>query len=47
MRDLDPDYCLDVPPGFDDSGDDAQVHPMACRLFPARTAAEVFATAER
>ena len=42
---MDPRYCIDVPPGFDDSDDDAQVHPMACRLFGARTAAEVFAKA--
>jgi hypothetical protein len=44
---MDPDYCIAVPPGFDDSDEDAQVHPMARRLFTARTAAEVFAKAGR
>jgi hypothetical protein len=44
---MNPDYCIDVPPGFDDSGDDAQVHPMARRLFCAHTAAEVFAKARQ
>jgi hypothetical protein len=39
---MDSDYCIDVPDGFDDSADDAQVHPMARRLFSARTAAGVF-----
>jgi hypothetical protein len=42
---MDPDYCIDVPPDFDDSDDDAKVHPMARRLFTARSAAEVFAKA--
>jgi hypothetical protein len=42
---MDPDYCIDVPPGFDDSDEEGQVHPMARRLFAARTAAEVFAKA--
>ena len=44
---MDPDYCLDVPAGFDDSDDDGQVYPVACRLFAARTAAEVFAKAQQ
>jgi hypothetical protein len=44
---MDSDYCIDVPQGFDDSDDDAQVHPMARRLFSAHTAAEVFAKAQR
>jgi hypothetical protein len=47
MQGMDPDYCIDVPPGFDDSDDDAQVHPMARRLFSARTTAEVFAKAQQ
>ncbi|MFV2172946.1 hypothetical protein ACFHW2_23075 [Actinomadura sp. LOL_016] len=37
-----------MPPGFDDSGDeDGQVHPVARRLFCARTTAEVFAKAQQ
>jgi hypothetical protein len=44
---MNPQYCIDVPPDFDDSDDDAQVHPMACRLFAARTPAEVFAKAQQ
>jgi hypothetical protein len=44
---MDPDYCITVPPGFDDSDDEAQVHPMARRLFPGRTPAEVFAKAQQ
>ena len=47
MQSVDPGYCIDVPPGFDDSGDDAQVHPMARRLFSARTTAEVLAKAQQ
>jgi hypothetical protein len=47
MQGMDPGYRIDVPPGFDDSDDDGQVHPMARKLFAARTAAEVFAKAER
>ena len=43
---MDSDYCIDVPRGFDDSDDDAQVHPMARRLFSGRTAAEVFGKAQ-
>ena len=46
MQGMDPDdYSIIVPPGFDDSDDEAQVHPMARRLFPGRTPAEVFAKA--
>ena len=44
---MDSSYHIDVPPGFDDSDDESQVHPMARRLFTGRTAAEVFAKAER
>jgi len=44
---MDPGYCIDVPPGFDDSDEDAQVHPTARRLFSARTTAEVFAKAQQ
>ncbi|MFI7402507.1 hypothetical protein ACIBW9_18905 [Streptomyces sp. NPDC049541] len=39
---LDPNFCLDVPPGFDDSDAESGVHPMARKLFPATTAAEAF-----
>ncbi|MDX3522888.1 hypothetical protein [Streptomyces scabiei] len=39
---LDPDLCLAVPEGFDDSDADTQVHPMARKLFPATSAAEAF-----
>ncbi|MGW0704913.1 hypothetical protein ACWD4G_02870 [Streptomyces sp. NPDC002643] len=38
----DPDLCLTVPAGFDDSDADSQVHPMARKLFPAATAADAF-----
>ncbi|MEU7853399.1 hypothetical protein [Nonomuraea sp. NPDC049141] len=41
-----PDLRLDVPADFDDSDADAQVHPMARLLFPARTAAEAFGKAQ-
>jgi hypothetical protein len=44
---MDPDYCITVPPGFDDSDDEAQVHPVARRMFPGRTPAEVFAKAQQ
>jgi hypothetical protein len=47
IQGMDPDYCIAVPPGFDDSDDEAQVHPMARRLFPGRTPAEVFAKAQQ
>jgi hypothetical protein len=47
IQGMDPDYCITVPPGFDDSDDEAQVHPMARRLFPGRTPAEVFAKAQQ
>ncbi|PWV75491.1 hypothetical protein SAMN05421630_107334 [Prauserella marina] len=39
---MDPNLCLDVPPDFDDSDADAQVHPIARLLFMGRTNAEVF-----
>lgn len=39
---LDPDLCLDVPEGFDDTDAESQVHPIARKLFPATTAAEAF-----
>ncbi|MFM9590237.1 hypothetical protein ACKI1J_14155 [Streptomyces scabiei] len=39
---LDPDLCLAVPEGFDDSDAESQVHPMARKLFPATSAAEAF-----
>ncbi len=45
-----PTTGITVPPGFvdsDDSDDEAQVHPMARRLFPGRTPAEVFAKAQQ
>jgi hypothetical protein len=47
IQGMDPDYCIIVPPGFDDSDDEAQVHPMARRLFPGRTPAEVFGKAQQ
>ncbi|MFI8308206.1 hypothetical protein ACIF80_33305 [Streptomyces sp. NPDC085927] len=43
---LDPDLCLDVPEGFDDSDAETQVHPMARKLFPATTAAGAFGKAQ-
>lgn len=39
---LDPDFCLDVPEGFDDADAETGVHPMARKLFLATTAADVF-----
>ncbi|MYS22790.1 hypothetical protein GA0115240_144842 [Streptomyces sp. DvalAA-14] len=39
---FDPGLYLNVPEGFDDSDAEAQVHPIARRLFSARTAAEAF-----
>jgi hypothetical protein len=39
---IDPDLCIDVPQGFDDSDAENQVHPMASKFFPAVTAAEAF-----
>lgn len=44
---LDPDLCLRLPRGFDDSDAPTQVHPMARKLFPAATAAEALARASR
>jgi hypothetical protein len=46
LQGVDSAYCIDVPPGFDDSDDDSQVHPMARRMFTGHTAAEVFAKAQ-
>ncbi|MFJ9905023.1 hypothetical protein ACIRVK_19350 [Streptomyces sp. NPDC101152] len=43
---LDPNLCLDVPKGFDDSDAETQVHPVARKLFPAMTAAEAFGKAQ-
>lgn len=42
VMELDPDLCLTVPEGFDDSDAASQVHPMARKLFPATTAADAF-----
>jgi hypothetical protein len=39
---LDPNFCLDVPEGFDDSNAETGVHPMARKLFPAASAADAF-----
>lgn len=39
---VDPDLYLQVPSGFDDSDEDAQVHPIARLLFHAQTPAEAF-----
>ena len=39
---FDPDLCLDVPEGFDDSDAESQVHPVARKFFPATTAADAF-----
>ncbi|WP_225729247.1 MULTISPECIES: hypothetical protein [unclassified Nocardia] len=44
---MNPDYCIDIPPGFDDSDEDSQVHPIACRQFSAGTVAEVFGKAQQ
>lgn len=41
------DYRLNVPPGFDDSDADSQVHPIARLMFDARTNAEAFGKAQR
>ncbi|MFC8664242.1 MULTISPECIES: hypothetical protein [Streptomyces] len=43
---LDPNLCLDVPEGFDDTDAESQVHPIARKLFPATTAAEAFGKAQ-
>ncbi|MDX2602847.1 hypothetical protein PV330_22925 [Streptomyces caniscabiei] len=42
FMELDPDRCLTVPEGFDDSDAESQVHPMARKLFLATTAADAF-----
>ncbi|MYU14945.1 hypothetical protein GTZ78_30745 [Streptomyces sp. SID8361] len=39
-KEIDPGLCLEVPEGFDDSNAESQVHPMARKLFPAKTAAD-------
>ncbi|MGP8296669.1 hypothetical protein ACTPOK_01595 [Streptomyces inhibens] len=39
---LDPNFCLDVPGGFDDSDAETGVHPIARKLFLGATAAEAF-----
>ncbi|MGW1915771.1 hypothetical protein ACWCQS_34895 [Streptomyces sp. NPDC002076] len=39
---LHPDFCLDVPEGFDDSDAETGVHAMARKLFLATSAAEAF-----
>ncbi|MFD4899851.1 hypothetical protein [Streptomyces sp. NPDC056844] len=43
---IDPDLCLEVPEGFDDTDADSQVHPMARKLFFATTAAGAFGKAQ-
>ncbi|MEU2719933.1 hypothetical protein ACFW4X_09670 [Streptomyces smyrnaeus] len=43
---LDPDLCLEVPEGFDDSDAETGVHPIARKLFHGTTAAEVFRKAQ-
>jgi hypothetical protein len=43
---MDPDLCIKLPAGFDDSEADAQVHPVARLFFSGRTNAEVFAKAQ-
>ncbi|MBZ6230113.1 hypothetical protein [Streptomyces olivaceus] len=39
---IDPDLCLEVPEGFDDSDAETQVHPIARKMFMARSAAGAF-----
>ncbi|WP_202971096.1 hypothetical protein [Saccharothrix sp. ALI-22-I] len=39
---MDPDMCVEVPPSFDDSDAESQVHPIARLIFTAPSAAEVF-----
>ena len=39
---FDPNHCLYVPEGFDDTDAETQVYPMARKLFPATTAAGAF-----
>ncbi len=39
---IDPDLCLEVPEGFDDSDAESQVHPIARKMFMARTTAGAF-----
>jgi hypothetical protein len=47
VQGVEPNLCLDIPAGFDDSDADAQVHPIARLLFSGRTNAEVFGKAQR
>ncbi|GAA3863707.1 hypothetical protein [Streptomyces sedi] len=44
---IDPDLCIELPAGFDDSDEDTQVYPVACKLFMGVTASEAFARASR
>jgi hypothetical protein len=39
---IDPDLCLSVPAGFDDTDAESQVHPVARKMFLSATAAEAF-----
>jgi hypothetical protein len=39
---IDPDLCLDVPEGFDDTDAESQVYPVARKMFLSATAAEAF-----
>lgn len=41
------DYRLNVPPDFDDSDADSQVHPIARLMFVAQTDAEAFGLAQQ
>ncbi|MEV5408799.1 hypothetical protein AB0K60_08175 [Thermopolyspora sp. NPDC052614] len=43
---MDSGYEIYVPPGFDDSEADAQVHAIARLFFPGKTQAEAFGKAE-
>ncbi|GGZ40785.1 hypothetical protein [Streptomyces bluensis] len=42
---LNPDFCLDVPDGFDDSEAETGVHPVARKLFLGSSPAQVFSKA--
>ena len=43
---IDPDLCIELPAGFDDSDSESQVHPIARKMFFGRTNAEVFGKAQ-
>ncbi|CAL9469980.1 hypothetical protein [Streptomyces sp. enrichment culture] len=43
---IDPDLCVEVPKGFDDSDAESQVHPIARKMFMATTAAGAFGKAQ-